>query len=222
MFRMITVALIFLLAHGTFLTSDSTWPTPEKLAQSLQQRYQQISDFSADFVHIYQGGVFRQQVTERGTMAIKKPGMMKWTYTKPERKLFISNGRKLYSYLLEDKQVIISGAPSNNQTTPATFLAGKGNLAKDFTASYSQDLPTPETYKLRLVPSKSGPEYKYLTIVIDRVTLQIRGLSTTDYQGGQSIFSFSNLKENQGLSEQDFEFTIPRGVDVINDDRELQ
>ena len=222
MFRMITVALIFLLAHGTFLTSDSTWQPPEKLAQSLQQRYQQISDFSADFVHIYQGGVFRQQVTERGTMAIKKPGMMKWTYTKPERKLFISNGRKLYSYLLEDKQVIISEAPSNNQTTPATFLAGKGNLAKDFTASYSQDLPTPETYKLRLVPSKSAPEYKYLTIVIDRVTLQIRGFSTTDYQGGQSIFSFSNLKENQGLSEQDFEFTIPHGVDVINDDRELQ
>ena len=78
------------------------------------------------------------------------------------------------------------------------------------------------SYKLRLVPSKSAPEYKYLTIVIDRVTLQIRGLSTTDYQGGQSTFSFSNLKENQGLSEQDFEFTIPRGVDVINDDRELQ
>ena len=60
--------------------------TPETLARALQQRYQGIRDFSADFVHTYRGGVLRTQTTERGAVLVKKPGLMRWVYTAPERK----------------------------------------------------------------------------------------------------------------------------------------
>ena len=42
---------------------------------------------------------------------------------------------KLYSYLPEDKQVIVSSVPQGQATTPALFLAGKGDLTRDFTVS---------------------------------------------------------------------------------------
>ena len=58
-----------------------TRPSADALATSLQQRYQGIRDFSADFVHTYRGGVLRTQTTERGRVLIKKPGLMRWTYT---------------------------------------------------------------------------------------------------------------------------------------------
>ena len=48
--------------------------------------------------------------------------------------------------------------------------------------------------------------------------MQIRGLTTRDRQGGDSALTFSNLKENQGISDKEFAFRIPRGVDVITDD----
>jgi outer membrane lipoprotein-sorting protein len=48
-------------------------------------------------------------------------------------------------------------------------------------------------------------------------TLELRGLVTTDGQGGQSSFSFTNLKENAGLTDKDFTFKMPRGVDVVTD-----
>src|SRR5688500_11187362 len=108
-------------------------PAPDAVARSLQQRYQGIRDFSADFVHTYRGGVLRTRTTERGTVKIKKPGRMRWVYTAPERKEFISDGQKVYSYLPQDKQVIVSNLPSDDQaTTPALFLTGKGDIGRDF------------------------------------------------------------------------------------------
>jgi outer membrane lipoprotein-sorting protein len=34
-------------------------------------------------------------------------------------------------------------------------------------------------------------------------------------QGGTSSFVFSNLKENPGIADKEFEFRPPRGVDVV-------
>ena len=61
--------------------------------------------FSASFVHTYRGGALRTQTRETGTVEVKKPGMMRFVYTAPERKEFISDGRKIYSYVPEDRQV---------------------------------------------------------------------------------------------------------------------
>ena len=83
--------------------SPAAGPNAEALAKALQQRYQTIKDFSADFEHTYRGGVLRTQTRERGTVKIKKPGKMRWVYTAPERKEFVSDGVKLYSHMLEDR-----------------------------------------------------------------------------------------------------------------------
>ena len=193
-------------------------PAPDVLARSLQQRYQGIKDFSADFVHTYRGGVLRTQTTERGRVLVKKPGLMRWTYTTPEKKEFISDGAKVYSYIPADRQVIVRTLPPDNQaTTPALFLAGKGDIARDFTATYPDGATTGPAL-LKLTPRRSEPEYEYLVVAVDPATLQIRALTTRDRQGGDSTLTFNNLKENQGISDKEFAFRIPRGVDVISDD----
>ncbi|MBI3048263.1 MAG: outer membrane lipoprotein carrier protein LolA [Acidobacteria bacterium] len=191
--------------------------TPEALARALQQRYQGIRDFSADFVHTYRGGVLRTQTTERGTVAIKKPGLMRWVYTSPERKEFVSDGRQVYSYIPADRQVIVAPLPAQDEaTTPALFLAGKGDIVRDFTAT-AAETPVPGTTALKLTPRREEPEYEYLIVALEPATLRIRGLTTRDRQGGDSTLTFSNLKENRGISDNEFAFRIPRGVDVITD-----
>lgn len=190
--------------------------TPEQLAASIQQRYDTIRDFEGDFVQTYEGGVLRTKTTERGTVAIKRPGRMRWVYTKPERKEFVSDGTRVYSYLPADKQVIVSPMPDATATTPALFLTGRGHLVRDFTASFTE-LPgaLPGTLVLKLVPKKSDPELEWLVLGVDPGTFQIRQLVAADRQGGRSAFTFTNLKENRGLSDKIFEFHIPRGVDVV-------
>ena len=192
----------------------------DELAQALQRRYDSIRDFSADFVHSYQGGVLRKPISERGHVLIKKPGKMRWEYTTPEKKLFVADGVRMYSYLPADKQVIVSAASRDDQTTaPALFLAGKGNLARDFSASLVEvpaGLPTGGR-ALKLVPKTPQPDYDWLVFSLDPASLAIQGLVTMDAQGGQSSFWFTNLKENVGLADTPFAFSIPRGVDVVTD-----
>jgi outer membrane lipoprotein-sorting protein len=45
----------------------------------------------------------------------------------------------------------------------------------------------------------------------------MRALTTKDRQGGESTLTFTGLKENRGISDKEFAFSVPRGVDVIND-----
>ena len=195
-------------------------PSPAELAAALQRKYDGIRDFSADFVHTYRGGVLKKQLTEKGRLLIKKPGKMRWEYREPEEKLFVSDGLKLYSYIPQDKQVMVGTVPQENSaTTPALFLSGKGNLTRDFTPS-AGDLPASAPLgarALKLVPKTAQAEYDYLVLVVDPATLTLRGLVTADAQGGTSSIAFGNLKENVGLADREFEFKIPRGVDVVTD-----
>src|ERR1044071_2696279 len=96
-------ALILIAAPALAGQGGQGRPSAEALARSLQQRYQGIRDFSADFTHTYRGGALRTQTREQGTVAVKKPGRMRWDYTKPEKKEFVSDGRKIYSYLPQDR-----------------------------------------------------------------------------------------------------------------------
>jgi outer membrane lipoprotein carrier protein len=210
------LAIVITLALPVPLLAQ-TRPAPDVLARSLQQRYQGVRDFSASFVHSYRGGALRTQTREQGTMSIKKPGMMRFVYTAPEKKEFVSDGVKIYSYIPDDKQVVITSVPPDSRaTTSVLFLAGKGDISRDFTPSYV-DSPVPGALGLKLVPRRQEPEYEYLVLAVDPATLQWRALLTKDRQGGESTLVFTNLKENQGISDKVFAFRIPRGVDVMTD-----
>jgi outer membrane lipoprotein carrier protein len=210
---LLPLLLLLLVPAGTGVQAR---PPATETARALQQKYDRVKDFTADFTHTYEGGVLRKKATERGTMQIKKPGRMRWDYVSPDKKVFVSDGRKIYSYIPADKQVIVSDMPADDQATTAVlFLAGKGNLTRDFVVSYAADAETADTTALRLDPRQKQRDYDWLIVVVDRKTLQIRSLTAAEQQGGRSSFAFTNYRENAGVTDKAFEFRIPRGVDVI-------
>jgi outer membrane lipoprotein carrier protein len=210
------MGLVLVVSGGLGAAAD---PTPVEFAQALQRKYDVVKDFSADFIHSYRGGVLKKEIVERGRLLVKKPGKMRWEYTSPEAKQFVSDGVKMYSYIPEDKQVYVNSVPPDQVTTPTMFLAGKGNLARDFSSEFVEPppgLPT-GTRALKLVPKSPQRDYDWLILDVDPGTLALRGLAASDAQGGTSTFVFTNLKENTGLTDKEFVFKIPRGVDVVTD-----
>ena len=215
-FAMTRRFLIGLLLLAPAAAAGQARPPAAELAQSVQQKYDRVKDFTADFTHTYEGGVLKKKASERGTVQIKKPGRMRWEYTAPEKKTFVSDGRKVYSYIPADKQVIVNNVPPDDEATTAVlFLAGKGNLTRDFKVSYADGAPD-GTWALRLDPKQKQHDYDWLVLGVDTKSLQIRSLTAADQQGGRSTFQFSNYRENTGAPDNVFAFKIPRGVDVIN------
>ena len=110
--------------------------SPAELAAALQKKYAGVRDFSADFVQTYRGGVLKRQLKDTGRVMVRKPGKMRWEYKTPEEKLFVSDGASIYWYVPQDKHVEIRPVPADDEaSTPALFLAGKGDITRDFTPS---------------------------------------------------------------------------------------
>jgi outer membrane lipoprotein carrier protein len=192
-------------------------PPAVEVARAVQARYDTVRDFTAAFTQTYVGGVLRKRITEQGRLEVKKPGRMRWEYTQPEPKTFVSDGSQMYSYIPADRQVYVSPVPPEDQATTAVlFLSGKGQLLRDFEVTYADEADAPAgTIALRLDPKLPQRDYDWLELVVDARTYQIRSLVAADDQGGTSTFQFRDLQENVGLSDRTFEFQIPRGVDVI-------
>ena len=195
----------------------SAQPAADALARSVQAHYQQVKDFTASFEQAYVGGALKRRSVERGTVAIRKPGRMRWDYESPEKKLFVSDGIRMYFYVPADKQVRVSAMPEAGRVpTPILFLAGRGDLLRDFKV---EEVPAPAgasgARALRLRPVRPEPEYDTLTLVVDGTSYAMRQLIVVDGQGGTSTFSFTNLRENVGVAESRFVFTMPKGVDVV-------
>ena len=209
------IALTMLAAIGAAQSAPA--PSALDVADRLQKKYDTIRDFSADFVQRYEGGALRRTREERGTLLVKKPGKMRWNYKQPEEKLFVSNGVRFYQYVPADRQVMVADAPDESQPAMA-FLAGKGRLTRDFNVSFAtgQAARATDRWTLHLEPKTPQAEFDWLEIAASRDGLVLRTLVVAEKQGSRSTFTFSNFKENPGLADKDFEFAIPKGVEVTH------
>ena len=217
--KTLCVAAVFVTWLGPLTASQATSPSAAEVAAALQRKYDKIRDFSADFTHQHQSGVLRRKAVEQGSLLVKKPGKMRWEYKSPEKKLFVSDGTRIYFHDLGNNQVTVSEVPKSDEAASAAlFLTGKGNLPRDFDASFivAAEGSPQETYALRLDPKTPQGEYDWLEIVVDRDTLLIRTLTAAEKQGGRSTFLFSKFKENIGIGDKPFDFAIPRGAEVIH------
>ena len=215
----VTVLLWAWMLPGESAAQSASAPPIAELLAGLQTHYDRIADFSADFEHRYSGGVLQAADVERGAVYVRRPGQWRFDYVDPEPKLFVSNGTTVHSYFPADRQVIVSFLPpAAGASTPASFLAGEGDLQRDFSARYAAGRPGDRIWSIELTPLRSGAGYETLTLVVDRATLDILEMATTDFQGGVSTYVFSNIKRNQDLSDNLFVFDVPGGVEVITDD----
>lgn len=215
----VSILLGFCLPAALSGAQPPAAPPVAELLADLQARYDGIADFSADFEHRYAGGVLRTADVERGAVRVKKPRRWRFDYVDPEEKLFVSDGATIHSWFPADRQVVVSASGTGAQgSTSISFLAGEGDLLRDFTARYAPERPAAGVWSVELTPVALDAGYESLTLHIDRSTLDVLGMATTDFQGGVSTYAFSNIVQNQGLSDRLFAFDVPAGVEVIHDD----
>ena len=98
----------------------------------IQNRYEKTNDIEADFTQEYINKLIKQPTQGTGKVYFKKKGMMRWDYTTPHQNL-ISDGHTLWFYQPDDKQVLVSSLSNVlKEKTPLAFLAGEGDLNRDF------------------------------------------------------------------------------------------
>jgi outer membrane lipoprotein carrier protein len=214
------IAKIFAcLAFILFVCPAATWAQilpVEEVVGKIQEQYETHNDFKANFVQESLIKSLGKKQQAEGIVYFKKPGKMHWMYTKPTKQQIISDGKTLWNYRPEDKQVVIARMTQAFQSkTPSTFLAGIGNLKKDFQARFVQEPGSGAPYSLELTPLEGQGGMEKLFLEVDSKTFYILQAKIQDAMGNVTQLSFSKMKFNNNLADSLFTFTPPQGVEVF-------
>jgi outer membrane lipoprotein carrier protein len=215
MWQLTAAFLVALLPMGAAAASQgAARPSAADLAAQIQAHYNTVRDFRAGFRQTYTSGALGEKDTEAGDLMVKKPNRMFWKYTTPEKKNIIADGAQLIDYEPSpaDPRCTINPLPTGDDISVGIlFLAGRGDLTRDFTGTVPAGQAT-DTWQIDLVPKKPQDDFVSLSVIVARGTLALKGFITIDAEHNTSHFEFMNLKENVGLDDQEFAFKPPRGV----------
>ena len=152
---------------------------------------------------------------ETGLLLLKKPGRMRWTYSKPEGKLFVLDGHNGYFYSPGDTTAQrVPVKQLDDLRSPLRLLLGHTKLAKELTRLAIA--PAADgTYMLTGIPR--GLEKRVaafsVTATAEGVILSMQ-VEETD--GIRNTFVFSGEKPNVAAPDSAFVFTPPTGVRVVD------
>jgi len=214
------------ICSGLFaLFLAGVWPVSSKgqtlsldeVVAKVQEQYEMHTDFKASFLQESLIKSLGKKQQAEGMVYFKKPGKMRWVYRQPTKQEIISDGKSLWTYRPEDNQVIVARMPQAFQSkAPATFLAGIGNLKRDFQARFLKEPSSGKDYSLELIPLEAQGSLEKLFLIVERETFKILQAKVQDVMGNVTQMNFSKIQFDNHLSDSLFTFTPPKGVEVFN------
>ena len=218
------LSLMVLIAFLCSCEMAASAPSPpvekdlEAALEGLQKKYSQVRDLKMEFIQSYKSPR-RAAKTETGTLVLKRPGMMRWEYKTPVEKLFVSNGKTVFFYLPEEKQLQKTKVKeSRDQRIPFLFLLGKGNLKRDFSKVEWASDQKPFFQGNRVIlayPKKGIDEFARILMEFNPQTFQLQRVTVLDVDGTMSEFVFTNIQQDLGTTAGIFDFKTPPGTEVI-------
>lgn len=192
--------------------------TLEEVVDKVQATYLGIEDLQARFQQTTANRAINRTLEASGTVYMKRPGKMRWEYMKPEERLYVSDGKLLWAYAPEERQVIVQEvAAAFSSSTPLNFLAGVGNLREDFTIAAIENAATRagKAYLLDLRPRRPGMGFSRMILEVELQTFTIERATLFDAYANTNAFAFRSVKINGGLADSLFQFSPPTGVTVV-------
>jgi outer membrane lipoprotein carrier protein len=182
---------------------------------AVQMNYEKVLTYEANFTQKSYIKMMDKTQDVKGTVSIKKPGKMKWTYGAPDTQILISNGSTLWLYVPDEEQatkVPIESIYSSN--TPALFLAGKGKLTQTFNVENVNLNKDP--ISITLTPKANDQALTRLQLLATKKNYQIIGSTVYDKLGNKTEIRFSNIKTNRDIPDKTFQFQAPANVEVLD------
>jgi outer membrane lipoprotein carrier protein len=183
----------------------------DALVRKVDDHYNHLSSLRAHYTEHYSGmGMDR---TEEGTLLLKKPGRMRWSYAAPVGKVFVLDGKFAWFYTPGDAQATrVPAKQLDDLRSPLRFLLGHTQLRKEL-----ENLTLAAEgsgYRISGVPKGMEQRVKLLSLWVTAVG-QIERMRLEEVDGAVTEFVFSDLKENVPVKDSDFAFIPPAGVAVV-------
>lgn len=204
----------FVLALLVALPAAAETP-PASVPRAVEKHYNTLRSLQAQFEESVSTAAARApRRQERGTVYLLRPRKMRWEYSDPPGKLFVSDANMFYLYSPNSNQVQkIPLKQAEDLRAPLAFLLGKLDFQKEFGKIVVQNAPE----GILLTADARGEQDPYTQVVftIDPRTFEIHRIVVNGQDGLITQFVFSGETDNPPLEAALFRFQAPPGVEVV-------
>jgi outer membrane lipoprotein carrier protein len=216
--RILLLAILLLPA-----IPSATAQTP---SQRFEARYHSARTLRADFLERYsENGKLAR--SEAGTAYFRKPGKMRWEYQKPEKNLFLVDGKTAWLYTPADHTATkVPARQSEDWRTPFVLLAGEMKLSRVCAKVESTSALLPEKSGNAVLECKlkgaGAPRTGNPDDAPPQVFFEISNegdlarLLVRSPGGIETEFQFKNWEINPQVPDSLFQFSPPPGVVIVD------
>lgn len=236
-------ALLLLFAVTSIATAQEAAPTtqasePEsaisklpadvrELAEKFDRVWADASDMRATFTQSKHTPLLKKPLVSRGQLLMAE-GMIRWDTLEPTRTLTLIEASQVSIYDPQLKRMEIysfdaarSGMPMMAQfgSSPMPRFA---DLAKQFDIELikptdeAKDENEPPAVTLRLTPRDEATreQVEHITLQLDGEKGYLRQMRIDHEDGEYTVYTFSDVELNKGLTADDVRIKLPRGVTI--------
>jgi outer membrane lipoprotein carrier protein len=204
------IVLILSLASLSALAADADLKT---VLRGVEARYNRAKTLQVLFNESYIGQG-RPRQSESGLLTLRKPGRMRWDYSTPPGKLFVSDGKQVYLYNPQlNRAERMPLKASEDMRAPLAFLLGKLDFDKEFRDFRMK----PEGAGLRISALAKTDKLPYEKIeMVITPDYEIRQLIVNGQDQSVLTFKFDQEKVNPAVDDVKFKFQLPPGATMVN------
>jgi outer membrane lipoprotein carrier protein len=196
--------------------SEPMAPDVKSAVDQMQKFYEETRDFEAVFHQTYTYKSFGRATKASGKVRfLKANASMRWDYLKPDEKVFVIAGKKVYQYDKEAKSVTIASIDTERLSASITFLWGQGKLEREFHIKKATRKDMTGGIALELTPKTPDPRFQKVFFLLDPKTYAVRESIVVDPDGSENRVAFSQVKTNSGFGAEAFEISYPPETQII-------
>ena len=206
--------IVGLIVAFSILCWQAQSPDLQKLLRGIELRYSRAQTLQLSFSEVFtaQG---RPHTPESGELYLRKPGRMRWQYTKPSGKLLVSDGKDIYYYNADSNRVEhVRSKEAEDMRAPLGFLMGKLDFERDF-REYKTEPADAGKLWVTCVPKSEKLPYREVRFLATSKG-QIEHVRVVSQDRSILDFDFRSEVLNPPLAESMFHFQMPQGAEYID------
>jgi len=168
----------------------------------LAEAYKDVPSIEATFVQTSSGMSYMEPLVQKGTLAIERPGKMRWDFTEPTKQQYISDGQTLWVVSEQDKTCTIYRKLDGVLATYFDFLTGMADVRKHFDVSLGE--PTDKADVLVLKPLTPDSTLGTMQVRVDKASGLVSGVVSVTPFGDQTEVLLTDIETGRDLPDEGF------------------
>jgi len=154
----------------------------------------------------------RKKEASTGRVAMSAPRYFRWEYAKPYEQLIVADGKSIWVYDPDLKQVTKRAQGVEEQSSPLTALIDPTRLDREFQVKELGTIDGLEWIELR--PRQAG-NASFESARLGFGDTGLVRMRVVDPLGQRTELGFSEWKRNPSFKSGTFRFDPPKGVDIV-------